>query len=57
MRETINGRDALVVATEAIERVAKEMQKQSDRQWKISIGIMAATLIVAIAAIIIAIWG
>ncbi len=51
----INGRSQLVIAIEAVEKVAKEMQKQSDRQWKISIGMMVATLMVAIAAVIVAI--
>ena len=51
MFATINGRNELVFTLEII---AKEMKKQSDRQWKISIGVMVATLIVAIAALIIA---
>jgi len=48
----INGEDEVVFW---LKYLAKEVQKQSDRQWKISIGVMAVTLLVAIAAIIIAI--
>ena len=48
----INGRNELIVH---LELMTKEIRKQSDRQWKISIGIMVATLLVAITAIIIAI--
>ena len=50
----INGRNELIVH---LELMTAEMQKQSNRQWKISIGIMVSTLAVGIAAIIIAIFG
>ncbi len=52
MFATINGRNELIVHLEIL---TKEIQRQSDRQWKISIGVMLATLLVATAAIIIAI--
>ena len=52
MFATINGKNELVFTLEII---AKEMQKQSNRQWIFSICISVVTLLVAIAAIIIAI--
>jgi len=50
----INGRNEIIVHLEIL---AKEMQKQSSRQWVFSICIALTTLLVGIAAIITAILG
>ncbi len=50
----INGRNELIVH---LELMTNEIRKQSNKQWIISIGVMVTTLLVAIAAIIIAIRG
>ena len=50
----INGEDEVVFW---LKYLAKEMQKQSSRQWIFSICIAGATLLIGIAAIITAIGG
>ena len=51
----INGRDELVVTVEKLEKAAKEMQKKEDKKWKISLCVSGITLLVAIAAILVAV--
>ena len=55
MATYINGRDELVVTIEKLEKVAEEMQKQADKQWKISLCVSLTALTVATAAIVVAV--
>lgn len=57
MNKLITNNGEQLDAIKAVEKVAKEMQKQSDRQWKFSIIVSTITLCVAIAAIVVAICG